>query len=384
MKLHRTSIQLFIVLFGVLGLSACATQARKTAEFQVEQSQQPTPRRMAIPDIQPTVTYDIVPAKQCLSLVGVGDIMLGGTANPILKEKGYDYPFDGTRELLTSADITVGNLETALTHGGQPFDKKYTFRNPPEKVIPALQNAGFDLVSLANNHTVDYGKQGLIDTLNALEAGGIPFVGAGMHQQQARAAQIIEAQGQKIGFLGYSLTYPEKFWALKNRAGTAFGHASHIKADVAALKSQVDHVVVQFHWGREGTTKLRPYQPSLGRAAIDAGATLVLGHHPHVLQAIEEYKEGVIYYSLGNFAFGSYSNRAEGGVAEVQLCPHGIGSYVLHPVDVNNFRVHFQPTSLKGNKLEKVAEHMKALSAARKTQVQLKNGAIQGFKAVGE
>lgn len=356
---------LFII--SVMFLSACASGLAERDSKAIE--------RRVVPMLVPTVSYE--PA--CLNLVGVGDIMLGGTANPTLQEKGYDYPFDGTRSWLQNADIAVANLETALSHGGQAFDKKYTFRNPPEKVAPALKAAGFDLVGLANNHTLDYGLEGLKDTLHALDEVGLPAVGAGLNQMQAREPKIIIAQGQKIGFLAYSMTFPEEFWATKTRAGTAFGHAAHVKADVAKLKEQVDHVVVQFHWGREGKTELRDYQVALGRASIDAGATVVLGHHPHILQAIEQYKNGVIYYSLGNFAFGSFSNRVQtGGVADIELCRHGLGGFALKVVDVNNYRVRFQPVPVTGERLKAEYEHLLELSSQRNTQLELKGEEIVG------
>lgn len=329
----------------------------------------------------PTMSYEVA---ECASLVAVGDIMLGGTATPTLHEFGYDYPFAATARILQAADVAVGNLETALSHRGVAFDKKYTFRNPPEKVAPALKKAGFDLLSLANNHTMDYGIVALEDTLNALASVGLPAVGAGMNQAQARQAKIIEVKGQKIGFLAYSLTFPEEFWALKDRPGTAFGHASQVKQDVSALKAGVDHVVVQFHWGREGKTELRDYQVALGRASIDAGASLVLGHHPHILQAIEHYKGGVIYYSLGNFAFGSFSNRVQvGGIASVELCPSANkNKYAIKFVDVNNFRVRFRPTPIKGDKLEAAYNELKDLSALRGTRLNLVSG--QAVVAVPE
>jgi poly-gamma-glutamate synthesis protein (capsule biosynthesis protein) len=349
-------------LIVVLLFTACAQKAVK-----------PVLIAMSVP----TFSYEEAPVAECLSLLAVGDMMFGGTATPTLNEFGYDYPFEKTASLLGGADIAVGNLETALTYRGEPFEKKYTFRNPPEKVAAALTKVGFDLVSLANNHSMDYGIEGLEDTLSALQAVGLPAVGAGMNEAEARLPKIIENKNQKIGFLAYSLTFPEEFWAKKDRPGTAFAHANHVKADVGALKEEVDHVVVQFHWGREGTTELRDYQVALGRASIDAGASLVLGHHPHILQAIEQYKGGVIYYSLGNFAFGSFSNRVQaGGVASVELCPEGVSRYALKLVDVNNFRVRFRPETILGDKLGSVYKELKSISALRGTSLELVGGEI--------
>ncbi len=370
--LYVLSMKYGCILFLLALLAGCVAPA-------------PVSRPAVIPPAPlPPISLTLEPPT-CVSVVAVGDMMLGGTASPVLRDKGYDYPFAATQNLLAAADITVGNLETALTHGGTPFEKKYNFRNPPEKVAPALKRAGFDLVSLANNHTMDYGAEGLADTLQALREQELLAVGAGMDLHQARQPVIIARKGQKLGFLAYSLTFPEAFWAEVDKPGAAFGHAAHIRADVAALAEQVDHVLVQFHWGREGTTQLRDYQVALGRAAIDAGATVVLGHHPHILQAIERYKAGVIYYSLGNFAFGSYSNKVQaGGVAELELCPGRLKRYGLTLVDVNNFRVHFQPRPLDELALQTAYKSLYDLSALRQTQLQRLGEKIIGVLVAGE
>lgn len=297
-----------------------------------------------------------------VTITAAGDVMMGGTAEPYLIKNGYDYPFDSTRDILKKADVAIINLETPLTNSDELLvEKKYRFRNPPEKVVPALQNAGIDIVSLANNHTLDYGYTGLNDTLAALTKGNIAYHGAGQNNADARKAVIMQRKGQRIGFLAYSNTFPKEFWAKPNRPGVAFGHQQDIKADVEALSAQgIDIIVVSFHWGREGTTELRPYQPILARAAIDAGADLVIGHHPHVLQEIEEYKDGVILYSLGNFVFGSFSNRVEeSAIAQINFKDGKYHSLKITPLLVNNFKVYFQPKILTGQPAKKVYRDLK-------------------------
>lgn len=365
--LYFLAMKSIFIVVAILLLSACGQNPAKPVN---------------ITALAPMLNYEEAPVAECVSLLAVGDMMLGGTATPTLNEFGYDYPFGKTADLLRTADIAVGNLETALTERGEPFDKKYTFRNPPQKVALALKKTGFDLVGLANNHSMDYGVEGLEDTLQALKAAGLLAVGAGMTQAQARQAKVIDRKGQKIGFLAYSLTFPEAFWAKKGEPGAAFAHASHVKHDIAELKGEVDHVVVQFHWGREGTTQLRDYQVAMGRASIDAGAIVVLGHHPHILQAVEQYKGGVIYYSLGNFAFGSFSNRVQvGGMASIELCPMGLERYTLKLVDVNNFRVRFRPEPMQGDKVGPVYNELKKISALRGTRLDWVGDEIVGSLA---
>ncbi len=305
----------------------------------------------------------------------VGDIMLGGTATEFVERHGYDYPFEHVRAELARADVVFGNLEGPLTDRGEPLDKRFVFRTPPDKVAPALARAGFDVVALANNHTLDYGPEGLFDTLAALSGAGISGVGAGVDSDAARAPVVVESGGLSIGFLAYSNTFPEAFWATAERPGTAFGHEHHVRADVSRLREQVDVVVVSFHWGQELATELRDYQPRLGRAAIEAGADIVAGHHPHILQGVEVYGGGVIFYSLGNFTFGSYSENARtSAIARVRVGPDGLQAVELTPINVYNPEVLFRPQVLDGAPAQAVIDELQRLSAPLQTVIRAEDG----------
>jgi len=309
-------------------------------------------------------------------IAAVGDIMLGGTAEPEMQKFGYDYPFELAQSLLHQAQIVFGNLEGPLTEGGaSETPKKYVFRSPPDKVAPALARAGFNIVSLANNHSLDYGPQGLEDTRAALEKVGIHGVGAGRNLAEARTPVYMVKDGVTVAFLAYSLTFPEEFWAGPEKPGTAFGHELDVRADVAAARQKADIVVVSFHWGQEGKTELRDYQVQLAHAAIDAGASAVLGHHPHILQAVEHYQNGVILYSLGNFAFGSYSNTATRSVVALLTFRDRQWSELrLLPINVKNAEVVFQPRPLTGHDAAEVVEQLQQLSQARQTALENRNG----------
>jgi len=306
-----------------------------------------------------------------LKVIAVGDMMLDGTARPVLHDNGYDYPFAEVRQFFNGAHIVIGNLEGPLTTRGEPEqDKTYVFRSPPDKVGRALRNAGFTVVSLANNHTLDFGAEGLAQTIEALEAVGIAHVGAGPNLKDARKPVFVETAGTRVALLAYSLTLPEHFYAEANKPGTAFGHEAHVRADVTAARKQADIVLVSFHWGQEGKTTLREYQTRLGHAAIDSGAAAVFGHHPHILQGIEHYKEGVILYSLGNFTFGSYSKDAQvSAVAELTFDGPRVAALRLYPINVNNFAVQFQPKPLTGAQAARVVEELRTLSAALNTEI---------------
>ncbi len=319
---------------------------------------------------------EAVTSSEIITIAAVGDVMLGGSATPELEKYGYDYPFEKTKYLLLGSDLVFANLEGPLTtRGDENVEKKYKFRTPPKKVAPALKKAGITVVSLANNHTLDYGEQGLLDTMAALDENGIAYAGAGKNNMHARTPAILEVKNTRVALLAYSLTFPEAFWAKQNTTGTAFGHLAHIQDDVSRASNMADIVIVSFHWGREVTTELRPYQTTLGRAAIDAGASIVLGHHPHILQAIEQYKQGVILYSLGNYVFGSYSQKATRSViAQFTLKNKRLTALQLIPINVNNVEVIFQPAILDQEQASSVIRELAILSRQRGTTIENNNG----------
>jgi poly-gamma-glutamate synthesis protein (capsule biosynthesis protein) len=308
-------------------------------------------------------------ASGALKVIAVGDIMLDGTARPVLAQHGYDHAFAAVKQYLSGAHIVFGNLEGPLTTRGTPEqDKTYVFRSPPDKVSRALLGAGFNVVSLANNHTLDYGADGLAETIEALDAVGIAHAGAGPDLKAARQPAILAAAGRRVAILAYSVTLPEHFYAAPGKPGTAFAHEAQVRADIAEARRNADIVLVSFHWGQEGKTSLRDYQVQLGHAAIDAGAQAVIGHHPHILQGVERYQDGVILYSLGNFTFGSYSKQAQvSAVAELEFDGNRLQSLRLRPIHVDNFEVGFQPQPLTGAAAGKVVSGLIELSAARQT-----------------
>ena len=348
-----TNVPSRLVLIGIalLSVASCSTQPIAEQKGEADQLTQTASKHLVI--------------------AAVGDIMLDGSAREFMQEHGYDYAFDKMRPWLQKADIAFGNLEGPLTDRGEPApDKKYLFRSPPAKVAEALKTAGFDVVSLANNHSLDYGSVGLADTIAALDKVGVHHVGAGENLAVARQAAILQRNGLKVAFLAYSLTFPEEFWATANRAGTVFGYREIVEGDIRAAKQKADIVVASFHWGQESKTELRPYQVALGHAAINAGASLVIGHHPHILQSVERYKDGVILYSMGNFAFGSYSPNAKvSALAEIEFNGNKLTQVRLQPINVFNIQVLFQPQPLVGEAAANVISHLQQLSSMRETSL---------------
>jgi poly-gamma-glutamate synthesis protein (capsule biosynthesis protein) len=243
--------------------------------------------------------------KQKLSFAFVGDILLAGQAGRIMQATGnLNYPFEKVASVLSKADITFGNLECALTGNEvtrnvhQGANKWFCFKTPP-KMGKSLVFAGFDIVSLANNHSMNGGEKGMIETIETLNKSGIKYVGGGRNYEEAHALKIIEAKGLKIGFLAYAAIGGPA--ATKNRPGIAW--PNNIYNEVSAAKSKVDILIVSLHWGIEGTNQPTEEQRKFAKKLIDAGADIIIGHHPHRLQPVEIYKGKIIAYSLGNFVF---------------------------------------------------------------------------------
>ena len=236
-----------------------------------------------------------------ITIAAVGDVMIARDVTTLMEQHGAIYPFELVAPLLQDADLTIANLENTLTERGEEAIKAYTFRAPP-RFASGLVDAGIDAVSLGNNHAADFGAVGLEDTLVALDAVSLPYAGAGMTEAAARRAARLVVDGQRVALLSYTDVMENTFAGLDS-FGVALATVDAIDADVRAARSQSDVVIVALHSGIEYTDAPQPNQQQLARAAIDAGAAVVLGHHPHTLQGVERYGDGLIIYSLGNFVF---------------------------------------------------------------------------------
>jgi poly-gamma-glutamate capsule biosynthesis protein CapA/YwtB (metallophosphatase superfamily) len=325
-----------------------------------------------LPEEQQQLETLIESSSEPLTLIAVGDIMLtGGKSEHRYRAMGHGAAFDYVRDITGGADVSFANVEGPITTSGPRFgDKKYTYKMAPA-AAPAIAEAGFDIVSIANNHMLDFGAEGLANTIVELDRHNIANSGAGANVAAARAPAFYEAAGRKIALLSYSLTYPEEFWAGRNRPGTAFGHESWVRSDVAAVRDRADLVFVSFHWSAELRETPKGYQKTLAHAAIDSGADAVLGHHPHVPQSIEIYRGKPVFYSLGNFTFGTYSPRTTiSFIARVTFDGENNPRRIeLIPLDVNNFRVELQPRPAVGAAATKIIDHLRSISAGFNTQI---------------
>lgn len=235
------------------------------------------------------------------------------------------------------ADIFMVNLEHPVTRAMEKVEKKYNFKMNPAS-IGTLKDGRVSLVNCANNHVFDYGLQGIEETIRNLDSAGVKYVGIGKNLKDARSPVILDVRGRRFGFLGYF--GGGDFEATANRAGYAPRFERYVLEDVKALRKNVDFVVVNFHWGTERAPEPDPWQVRLAHRVVDAGADLIIGHHPHVLQGIEYYRGKHIAYSLGNFVFGGNTQHTYetgalkvtvGDSVEVELVPVSVRRWQPSP-----------------------------------------------------
>ena len=266
-----------------------------------------------------------------LRLYAVGDVNLGDRPGTAIATYGVRYPWLSVAPVLRAADISIANLECSVSTRGYPVPgKQYTFRGKPSSLRAMARYAGIDVVTLANNHTLDYGRLAFADTLSYAHEYGMKTIGGGRDLDVARRPALFRLGGIRVALLGYSDVRPLGFDAGPTWSGTAPAFPSYISSDVRRARNRgADVVVVYFHWGVERTFSRNSRQRSLAAVAFDAGATVVLGAHPHVLQPIEQpRRRRLVAWSLGNFVFGANSPETERtGILRMRLSHAGILGY---------------------------------------------------------
>jgi len=297
-----------------------------------------------------------------ISLSFVGDLLVADYVSAITAREGYEYLYQPAMLYLSEPDLTAGNLEFPVTKRGTPVTgTPYVFKGSPD-VLPSIRNAGFDVLSLANNHALDQGVEGMLDTMKYLDEAGLSHMGAGNNDTEAFTPVIKEVRGIKVAYIGLSRVVPFSSWkADKNVAGLAETYDTRRATEaIAKAKKEADIVVVMVHWGKERVDQPEPYQKDFGKQYIDAGADLVIGSHPHVLQGFEMYKGKWIAYSLGNFIFSSYPKETAGetGVLDALCTKNGDCEMTFHPM----FTVNAQPTPLEGEKAKALLDRLTSVS----------------------
>lgn len=272
-----------------------------------------------------------------VTLSFVGDILLDSAPGEAIA-RGQD-PFAELATRLDAADFSIGNLECPIagTTTGAPVDKVYTFRAAPS-TLPVLRRH-FDAVSVANNHSGDYGPVAFRETLEHLTAARLPYFGGGRNLAEAHQPLLVERRGVKIALFGYDEYHPRGFEAAPDRPGVAWGEDEQIVLDMArARRAGADVVIPFFHWGWENEPAPSARQRTLAHQLIDAGADAVIGSHPHVTQGAEMYRGKPIVYSLGNFVFDLLDQPANavGWTLELEVDRAGVTRFSTLAVQLDD------------------------------------------------
>lgn len=305
-------------------------------------------------------------AKQTtLNLLAVGDIMLGDLGacfgfgvGSMIEKHGPLFPFELSADILKSGDVLIGNLEVVLS----PFDRRTTpfdsaqLRGQPE-AVEGLASCGFDLLSLANNHIMQHGRIALQQTLKVLKEHSIKATGIELPEEDVGNFQLIEKNGFRLGFLAYNFR-PQQYFV--DDPCDIPGDEKQIESDIKLYRDQVDFMIVSVHWGDEFVNRPSADQVRLGRKIIDCGASVVLGHHPHILQGVEKYNGGVIAYSLGNFVFDMWQERLrQTMILRLKLSCENDIEFDIIPMKINR---RWQPEAVDDKLVDGFIERVQQLS----------------------
>jgi hypothetical protein len=286
-----------------------------------------------------------------LIISAVGDIAVAGH----LSDKPEAGALSEIESWFKSSDLVLGNLENPLVKGGRPIPGKCTLRGAPEWAR-VLKSAGIEVVSLGNNHLMDYGGEGLLSTTKALNDAKIKYLGAGKNSEEAYAPVVLEVKGMKIAFLARTVVVVSSpSYAGPEQAGVGQLDIQEVRESIRACKQQADKVVLLIHWGIEEYAYPSPEQRRLSKDLMNAGVDILLGHHPHVLQGVERIGRELVCYSLGNFLFDdvewSFNDRdgnqhnlvsrlseenRKGGILKVALSGKGVDSYEFIPTRIGH------------------------------------------------
>ncbi len=281
-----------------------------------------------------SISSDVVPQRSTRILCG-GDVMLSRYVGTHARRQADPAaPLRALASLFSSADIAFVNLEAPFSDQGRFVEQGMIFKAEPE-MVEGLRIAGIDVVSTANNHARDCGRYGVAFTLDWLGNNGIAAVGTGFTAEEAHRGAVIERNGHRYGFLAYTYDQSNGNHADKDER-IAMLDPDCLAGDIASLRTRADAVIVSMHAGVEYQKQPNAEQRRFAHAAIDAGASVVIGAHPHVTQPVEDYRDGVIFYSLGNLVFDQFQRQEtqHGLIADLHFAGGKLVAYSTIPVDI--------------------------------------------------
>ncbi|MBP7901305.1 MAG: CapA family protein [Spirochaetes bacterium] len=319
------------------------------------------------------------------TILFMGDFLTGINIEHFTRNEGADYPYKRIKPLIDKYDLVFANLESSITERGKPVtNKAWVFRTSYfcASYLPSL---GLDVVSLSNNHILDYGKDGLTDTIDFLKKNNIAYCGAGMNESEARKPAAISSGKKEILFLSYNDLPPSYYYAKGSKYGSAEINDEKIISDILKHKTKDNLVFVSLHWGIEHSTQIKPEQIEQAHKYIDAGADGIIGHHPHVPQGVEIYKGKPVFYSLGNAVNGYYNQKYMPNIfGAVKIKDGNVAEVRVIPVEGDNYKMKFQPFPLKGEEAVTFLKKVESLSSRFKTKFIIDNGEAVVFPDAGK
>ena len=292
-----------------------------------------------------TKDVEVVASKpnDTLTMSMVGDVMMGRYVEEVTDSHGFDYLFRYMKPYFNASDYVSGNYEhPALAKDVSKYEEADTAirLNSYADGVEAVKNAGFSVMTLANNHMMDFEEQGLLDTINEFDNAKMDYVGVGRNITEAKEnINYQDVKGVRIATLGFTDVYGKNAVAKNNQAGLLNSNPDLLFKMIGdakdAKKGNADLVVVNMHWGQEYATSATGRQTELAKAVIDAGADIIIGHHPHVVQSFDVYKDGLIFYSLGNFVFDQgWTRTKDSAMVQYHLTDDGQATVDVVPLQI--------------------------------------------------
>jgi poly-gamma-glutamate synthesis protein (capsule biosynthesis protein) len=302
-----------------------------------------------------------------------GDVIGGFGVSSVVASMGSGL-FKSVAPSFEKSDFGFVNLESPLTTGGDAQGWKDVVIKGNPDLAPAMAESGINVVTMANNHAGDMGDSGLLDSIDYCEQNDIAVVGVGKDLKEAQGGAVLKNEdGTKVAFLGFSDVLPVGYPATSTSPGTSPGRANidAVKRAIKTAKKKADFVVVGWHWNFEYKRAPSYLEESEGKAAVDAGADIVIAHHPHLLDGVEAYHGGLIVYSLGNLVFSGFSGEtAETVLVRAKVSADGIDAQLI-PVVGGGSGV---PSLAKGSQADGILQRVQGLSAALGTNVKIADG----------
>lgn len=311
------------------------------------------------------------PEPEGFTVFAAGDVYLGSYIRPRVRERGAEHPFARLRDVIEGHDVAFANLEAPISSRGTRINgtKRPLFRISREEAQP-LVHSGLDVVSVANNHTMDYLSDSMCDTLDALDSMGIAHAGGGRTRQEAAEPAVLEVGGVRVVVLAYNRVLMPGMAATGFGAGMNPYKLERIVGDIERYKVDGSVVLVSVHWGEQYVETPTSRQVKGAHRMIEAGADAVLGHHPHCPQSVEVHRGRPIFYSLGNFVFGLNPPRGRHNIGAVlRFSGDELAAAEILPVHGMFFACDYQPYVLVGEEAEEVVAHVEELSARFGTRI---------------